>query len=308
MIPDFQTLMLPVMQILSDKSEHATQKLISSLADKYKMTKEEREELLPSGRQRIINNRVAWARIYLQKARLIESPKRSVYRITEDGLKILEGSPQRIDIRFLKTIPAFNDWQKTFAYQGKKDNNDTLNSIEEIDIAKTPEELIDYTFAKLKAELSTELLDKIISKSAEFFEQLVIDLLVKMGYGGYRKSAGRTTRLTGDGGIDGTIQEDKLGLDFIYLQAKKWKDKAVGRPDLQAFVGALEGNKASKGVFITTSRFVANAEDYLRTISKKVILIDGKQLTDLLIENNVGLSTKAVYEVKQVDNDYFDEE
>ncbi len=307
MIPDFQTLMLPLMQILSDKKEHYTPNLLQIICEKFKMTDDEREELLPSGKQKIINNRVTWARIYLQKAKLMESPRRSVFKITEDGLKVLSTNPKRIDIKLLKTIPAFQEWQVTFAYQSKKGSTGTPQATEEVDTEKTPEELLDYSYAKLRDELATELIAKIKSCSPGFFERLVIDLLLKMGYGGSLKDAGKATRLTNDEGIDGTIKEDKLGLDFIYIQAKRWDTQAVGRPDIQSFVGALDGQRATKGIFITTSRFAESAKDYVKTITKKVILIDGKELAELMIEYNVGLATNINYEVKKIDNDYFEE-
>jgi restriction system protein len=307
MIPDFQTLMLPLLEFLSDKNEHDTQVLLKLISDKYELTPDEREELLPSGRQKIINNRIAWARIYLHKAGLIESPKRSIFKITEVGLKVLASKPQRIDIKFLKTIPAFKDWQASFAYQSKKGENDTSQSTDEVESVKTPEELLDYSFTKLKDELAIELLDKIKSCSPSFFEKLVVDLLLKMGYGGSLKDAGQATRATNDEGIDGIIKEDKLGLDVIYIQAKRWTTQTVGRPEIQSFVGALDGQRANKGIFITTSRFAPGAREYVKTITKKVILIDGKELADLMIEYNVGLSTKINYEVKKIDNDYFEE-
>lgn len=306
MIPDFQTIMLPLLEILGDNKEHDTKNLIKRICDKYELTEEEREELLPSGNQKILSNRVAWARIYLQKAKLMESPRRSVFKITEDGLKVLASTPKRIDIKFLKAIPAFKEWQITFAYQSKKGVNEPSQTTEE-DTVKTPEEMLDYSFAKLKDELATELIDKIKSCSPGFFERLVIDLLLKMGYGGSLKDAGKATRLTNDEGIDGTIKEDKLGLDFIYIQAKRWDTQAVGRPDIQSFVGALDGQRATKGIFITTSRFAESAKEYVKTITKKVILIDGKELAELMIEYNVGLATKINYEVKKIDNDYFEE-
>lgn len=307
MIPDFQTLMLPVLEILGDGKEHDSQNLLDAICLRYKLTDEEQQELLPSGSQRIINNRVAWAKVYMTKAKLLESPRRSIVRITEAGIKILESKPGRIDIKFLKNIPAFAEWQKSYANQSKKDSNNSSQNAEEDETEKTPEELLEYSFTKLNDQLATEIIQKIKSCSAGFFEQLVIDLLIKMGYGGSLKDAGKTTRLTNDEGIDGIIKEDKLGLELIYIQAKKWDDKPVGRPDIQSFVGALDGQKASKGIFITTSRFAENARTYVKSISKKVILIDGKELASLMIEYSVGLSSKRVYDVKKMDLDYFEE-
>lgn len=306
MIPDFQTIMLPLLKLLGDKEEHDLQNLVAKICDKHKLTDAEREELLPSGRQKIISNRVAWARIYLQKANLMESPKRATFKITEQGLKVLSNNPKRIDIKFLKSIPEFKEWQTTFAYQGKKGSNETSQSTDEIETKKTPEELLDYSFAKLKEELATELIDKIKSCTPAFFERLVIDLLIKMGYGGSRKEAGEIKGKSGDGGIDGIIKEDKLGLDTIYVQAKKWNDTVpVGQ--VRDFAGSLLSKKAKKGIFISTSNYPKGAYEFVSSIEPKIILIDGKQLAELMIEHNVGLATKINYEVKKIDMDYFDE-
>ena len=216
---------------------------------------------MPSGKQKIINNRITWARIYMQKAKLMESPRRSSFRITEQGLKILENKPSRIDIKFLKTIPEFKAWQTTFAYQSKKEISEASQSTEEIETQKTPEELLDYSFAKLKEELATELIEKIKSCSPRFFEQLVIDLLIQMGYGGSKKEAGQIIGKSGDGGIDGIIKEDKLGLDTIYVQAKKWNDN-VPISQIIDFAGSLLSKKARKGIFISTSGYPKGAYDF----------------------------------------------
>ncbi len=303
MIPDFQTIMLPLLEFLKDKKERSLQELISGVSDKFELTNAERKEFLPSGNQAIINNRVDWARTYLKKAGLLDSPKRARFVITEKGIEILNTNPETINIAFLKKLPKFKEWQDDYVSKGKKGKD-----IEEIELPneKTPQELLDYSFQKLTNELSIELLDVVKKCSPVFFENLVIDLLVKMGYGGSRKEAGKAVGKSGDGGIDGIINEDKLGLDTIYVQAKKWEN-VVPVKEIRDFAGALLGQKAKKGIFITTSYFPNGAYEYVKNIEHKIILIDGKRLTELMIENNIGLSIQMKYEVKKIDADYFEE-
>ena len=304
MIPDFQTIMLPFLEILSDGLEHELQETITKISDKFHLANDERKELLPSGNQEIINNRVGWARTYLKKAKLIESTRRAAFIITDKGKEILKSNRDRIDVKFLKTLPEFNEWYQS--YSNKSDVIPTTNQPEEIDTTKTPEELIDYSFLKLKDELSIELIEKIKSSSPIFFERLVVDLLIKMGYGGSRKEAGQVIGKSGDGGIDGIIKEDKLGLDTIYIQAKKW-DSTVPVSQVRDFAGSLLSKKAKKGIFITTSSYPKAAYEFVTSIEPKIILIDGKELADLMIEYNVGISSKINYEVKKIDLDYFEE-
>lgn len=303
MIPDFQTIMLPLLELLKDKKEHSLQELISKVSDKFELSDSERKEFLPSGNQAIINNRVGWARTYLKKAGLLASPKRATFLITEKGIEILNSKPEIINIAFLKKLPKFIEWQDDYLSKEKDDK-----TIEETELSteKTPQELLDYSFQKMTNELSIELLDIVKSCSPAFFENLVIDLVVKMGYGGSRKEAGKAIGQSGDGGIDGIINEDKLGLDTIYIQAKRWEN-VVPVKEIRDFAGALLGQKAKKGIFITTSHFPNSAYDYVKNIEHKIILIDGKRLTELMIENNVGLSVQMKYEVKKIDSDYFEE-
>jgi len=309
MIPDYQTIMLPFLELLSDGKEHELRTLIKQISDKFELTDDERKELLPSENQEIINNRVGWARTYLKKANLLTAPRRATFVITEQGQKILQSKPKKIDVKLLQSLPEFKEWQTSYQtnYQNRKEDENTAIATIELDNTKTPEELLDYSYIKLKDELASELIEKVKLCTPRFFERLVVELLVKMGYGGSYKDAGKATQLTNDEGIDGIIKEDKLGLDVIYIQAKRWTDTTVGRPEIQSFVGALDGKRANKGIFITTSRFADTAIEYVKTITKKVILIDGKELAELMIEHNVGIATKNTYEIKRIDFDYFEE-
>ncbi len=308
MIPDYQTLMLPLLEELADQQEHELQELIKSLSDKFNLTDEERNELLPSGNQEIINNRVGWARTYLKKANLLTAPRRATFKITEQGLEVLKKKPTKIDVKFLQGLDDFKKWQTSYqaTYQNKKDNETSEENITEIEQGKTPEELLDYSFQKLKDELALELIERIKNCSPGFFERLVIDLLIKMGYGGSRKEAGQIIGKSGDGGIDGIIKEDKLGLDTIYVQAKKWENTVpVGQ--VRDFAGSLLSKKAKKGIFISTSNYPKGAYEFVASIEPKIVLIDGKELAELMILHNVGMATKSIYELKKLDLDYFEE-
>jgi restriction system protein len=248
-IPDFQTIMLPLLQYASDGKEHSLREAITYLADVFNLSDEERKELLSSGQQAVFDNRVGWARTYLKKAGLFISPKRGFFQITDRGRDILIQNPSEINLKFLNQFPEFIEFKTT-----KKDNDKSEPEIIEIS-ETTPQESIEFGYQKIRKELELELLNRVKSCSPDFFERLVVDLLVKMGYGGSRRDAGRAIGKSGDGGIDGIIKEDKLGLDIVYIQAKRWDNTVVGRPEIQKFVGALHGQRARKGVFITTSRF-----------------------------------------------------
>lgn len=304
-IPDYQTCMLPFLRFLGDRKEHSLRDAEESLGKHFELTAAERAELLPSGQQGIFRNRIGWARTYLKKACLIEAPKRGVFKITERGLKILSANPVRIDGKYLEQFPEFiefRDSSKTIT-----EIKATSEAAEAVPIATaTPEEAIELAYQGLREQLAQELLAVVLSCSPTFFEQLVVDLLVKMGYGGSRRDAGERIGQSGDGGIDGIIKEDRLGLDAIYIQAKRWQG-SVGRPEIQKFVGALQGQRARKGVFITTSSYTADAIDYTSRIDTKVVLIDGKALSALMIDFDVGVSASASYVVKRVDSDYFEE-
>ena len=298
-IPDFQTLMLPVLRYASTIDEHSLKDATDYLADEFSLTKEEREELLPSGRQPVFYNRVGWARTYLKKSGLLESSRRGYLQLTERGKEVLESNPTRIDMSFLQQFPEYVE------FRGRR--RDTTEFIQkdngELDL--TPEEALEDAYQKIRSDLAQELLDQVKDCSSSFFEKLVLDLLVNMGYGGSRLDAARAVGRKGDEGIDGIIDEDRLGLDSIYIQAKKWTDTTIGRPDIQRFVGALKGKRAKKGIFITTSSFAETAREYVSNIDDKVVLIDGKRLSELMIDYGIGVSPVSTYEIKRLDSDYF---
>lgn len=305
-IPDFQSLMLPLLDLTSDGVECRFRDAVEALAAKFQLTQDERSELLPSGTAPTFDNRVGWARTYLKQAGLIESPKRGVLRITDRGRAVLNKKPARIDIKFLDQFQEFRDFRTRRAEDSAEVavNHDTVVAHPE---AETPEDQLASAYRRLRHDLELELLAQVKSSTPAFFERLVIDLLVAMGYGGSRQDAGRAIGKSGDGGIDGIIKEDKLGLDAIYLQAKRW-DGSVGRPEVQKFAGALQGHRASKGVFITTSSYTREALEYVNLINSKIILIGGQELAALMIDHNVGVSTVGMYELKRVDADYFEGE
>ncbi len=302
MIPDFQTLMRPVLQILMDKKIHKAIDIRGLIIENFKLSEEERNELLPGGSQAKIDNRVHWALSYLKKANLVQSPVRGSHEITQNGLKIFESAPERITIKFLKTIPEFKQWQDEY----KLSREEAVHNPEIGDTESTPDELLESSYSRLIESLSIDLIEKIKTCSPTFFENLVVDLLIKMGYGGSRAEAGKVIGKSGDGGIDGLIKEDKLGLDTIYIQAKKW-EAAVPVSQIRDFAGSLMGKKAKKGIFITTSSFPKSAYEFVANIESKIVLIDGNELADLMIEHNVGVAIKRTYEVKRLDIDYFEE-
>ncbi len=306
-IPDFQTIMLPLLEIVKDGKEHSHGEVSEALAAQFKLNDAEKKELLPSGRQARFDNRVAWARAYLKKAGLIENTRRGIFRITGQGLELLKSSPSRIDIKLLMRYPGIQEWHSRSSRKAddEVENHEGRNGVA-ID-GQTPEEVLEASYQELRRALADELIERIMKCPPKFFEELVVDLLVAMRYGGSRRDAGQAIGQTGDGGIDGIIKEDKLGLDAIYIQAKRWEN-TVGRPEIQKFVGALTGLRAKKGLFITTSNFSSDSEDYVSRIDAKVVLIDGETLAQLMIEYNVGVSTVNTYEVKKVDSDYFTEE
>lgn len=299
-IPNYESIMLPLLKFISDKQEHSMREAIDHLADFFKLDEQEKKQLLPSGQQSTFDNRVGWARTYLKKAGLLESPRRSFIKITDLGLDALSKNPQKIDIKFLEQFPKFIEFRNFHKDRGEEEQNEER-------LEKTPQELLEYAYQGINNELAQELLERIKQASPRFFERLVVDLLLKMGYGGSLKDAGQTIGQSGDGGIDGIIKEDKLGLDVIYIQAKRW-DNVVGAGEVRNFVGSLAGQHANKGVFITTSSFTKDALEYVKTIAHKVILINGEMLTQLMIEYNVGVSKLTSYEIKRIDSDYFEEE
>ncbi|SKC68703.1 restriction system protein [Maledivibacter halophilus] len=301
-IPDYKTLMLPLLKFANDKKEHSLRDAINYLADKFELTEDEKNKLLPSGKQAIFNNRVGWARTYLKKAGLIEYIKRGIFKITDRGLEVLSENPKKLTNAYLKKFPEFKNFKEKSS--SKKDD---VQISSDTNIEETPEERLENAYHIIRDELSQSLISQVMDCSPSFFEKLVVDLLLKMGYGGSRQDAGKAIGQTNDGGIDGIIKEDRLGLDIIYIQAKRWSN-SVGRPEIQKFVGALAGQKAKKGVFITTSGFTKGAKDYVSTIANKIILINGKQLAQFMIDFNIGVSIENTYEIKKIDTDYFVDE
>jgi restriction system protein len=299
-IPDYQSIMLPLLKYAGDGKEHSLRETIEALAGQFHLTDDERRNLLPSGRQPTFDNRVGWARTYLSKAGLLAPTRRAYYCITKRGQEVLQQNPSRIDAAFLKQFSEFVEFQS--AHKNRAEEADGQGATE----ARTPEEAIEAAYQNIRQGLASELLQTVKSSSPEFFERMVIDLLVRMGYGGTRADAGEAIGRSRDGGIDGIIKEDRLGLDAVYVQAKRWED-TVGRPEIQKFAGALQGQRARKGIFITTATFTADAQDYVSRIDSKIVLIDGNNLAQLMIDYNVGIAALALYELKRIDSDYFTE-
>ncbi|GHO65726.1 restriction endonuclease [Ktedonobacter sp. SOSP1-52] len=301
-VPDYQSLMLPLLTLAADRNEHNIREAIETLANQLKLTEQDREELLPSGKKRKFDDRVHWARTYLIKALLIENAGRAKFRLTERGWEVLKSNPNHINNKYLRRFPEF------ISFIDSKSNGEvTAEKITE-EISQTPQEILDSSYQSLRKTLAQELLENIKNSSPKFFENLVVDLLIAMGYGGSRKDAGQAIGQVGDGGIDGIIKEDKLGFDVIYIQAKKWEG-TVSRPDVQGFAGALMGRKANKGVFITTSNFSKQAIEFASGIDgRKIILIDGEQLAQLMIDHDIGVTEESKYIIKKIDLDYFSEE
>lgn len=301
-IPDFQSIMLPLLQLSGDGKVHYIHDAVNQLADEFELTDEERAKLLPSGQQPVFYNRVGWSRTYLKKAGLLEDPKRGYFQITERGKEVMADNPSRIDMKFLRQFPEYIEFRETV-------RETTEAEVQEEDLeGLTPEEALENAYQRIRRDLSEELLSYVLSSTPGFFEKLVVDLLVKMGYGGSQRDAARAVGQSGDEGIDGIIDEDRLGLDTIYVQAKKWnKPTSIGRPEIQKFVGALQGKRAKKGIFITTTTFSKEARDYASNIDTKVVLIDGTRLTDLMIDYGVGVTSRTQYVLKELDTDYFGE-
>jgi len=301
-IPKYEEIMLPLLKFASDGKEHSKQEALKAMRDVFKVTDEEFTKLLPSGRQSVFDNRAAWARSYMKQAGLVETTRRGYFKITQQGLDAVKKNLKKIDKNFLMIYSEFVDFQKRSKSQ--------KTEVEESPVEKesqTPEEIFEDSYQDLIQELAQEVLDNVLSCSPDFFEKLVVELLVKMGYGGSLKDAGQAIGKTRDEGIDGIIKEDKLGLDVIYIQAKRWQN-TVGRPEIQKFAGALQGKRAKKGIFITASNFSKDAINFANSIDSKIILLDGDQLAGLMIDYSVGVSSTANYELKKIDSDYFMEE
>jgi len=301
--------MLPVLRLAAEGCIWRVPDLAERIADEFGLTTEEREQFLPSGRQRVLHNRIHWAKFYMTKAGLLAVPTRGRFIATEAGKALLAKKPERVDVSTLMIIPAFREFYKN---QGDTATDPSAMTNEEILLkpaSTTPEEQIESAYQALQASLRAELLDRIAKNSPSFFEQLIVNLLVAMGYGGSHKNAATQLGRSGDGGVDGVINEDRLGLDRVYVQAKRYAPgNSVGRPDVQAFVGSLVGLGATKGVFVTTSAFSAQAHDFVQHLSQRVVLLDGVRLADLMIEHGIGVRTSRAIEFKRLDEDFFSEE
>jgi restriction system protein len=298
-IPDYQTLMLPLLQFLSDKKEHNIVEAVESLSKKFQLTEEEKQQLLPSGQQTIIRNRIGWARTYMKKAGLVDTVRRGYFKITDVGVKVLSTNCAKIDVKFLEQFPDFITFRELRHPEHEEAVDSKINT-------ETPDEALDVAYQRLRNNLEYEILQQLKTASPSFFEKVVVELLVKMGYGGNLNDAGQAVGHSGDGGIDGIIKEDRLGLDAIYIQAKRWEG-TVGRPEIQKFAGGLQGHRSRKGVFITTSDYSKEAIDFVERIDSKIVLIDGKALAKFMVDYNLGVSIKKSYEIKEVDSDYFEE-
>ena len=302
-VPDFQSLMLPLLRLAGDGMDHAFKDAVEAIAIEFSLTPEERNELLPSSsRTTLFYNRLAWAKTHMTMAGLLQAPRRGVFCITQRGRELLVSQLARID---MKTLQQFPEYERARRGDVQASVEPAMPAVAFNEL--TPEESIERAHLSLRKDLARELLESIMQCSPAFFELLIIKLMIKMGYGGSREEAGKAVGRSGDGGIDGIINEDRLGLDAIYLQAKRWEG-VIGRPEIMKFVGALAGQRATKGVFITTSWFTQDAKDYALSSQYKVVLIDGERLADLMIEHDLGVSVAATYQLKRIDSDFFSEE
>ncbi|AZJ36624.1 restriction endonuclease [Tenacibaculum singaporense] len=301
-IPDFQTIMLPMLQLLSDGKSKTLNEVMQALAQHFKLTSEDLKIKVPSGQMGLFRNRVGWTRSYLKKAGLIKYPERGVYQITEEGKKFLATNPSKLRMKQLEQFPKYKEWRTTF--NGTNTKQKEITNTQE----QTPEEVLAATVTELKNELATELLDKLKENSFQYFENFVIQLLQKMGYGEFREEASQHTGKTGDDGIDGIISQDRLGLENVYIQAKRFTNNSVGSPEIRNFIGSLALQGVNKGVFLTTSRFSSSAIQTAQdSKQQKIVLIDGKELTDLAIEYNLGVQVADTIQIKKIDLDYFEE-
>lgn len=301
--------MLPVLKLAAG-GETNVPDIANRLAGDLGVTKEEREQILPSGRQTVLHNRIHWAKFYMSKAGLIVSPRRGRFLASDAGRALLATNPDRIDVEHLLKIPAFKDFYRGNSSVGSGDtSNEVLAPSETVAASVTPEEQIEAAYLAVQSALRADLLQRILQNTPNFFEQVIINLLVEMGYGGTHRNAAQQLGRSGDGGVDGVINEDRLGLDRVYVQAKRYAPgNSVGRPEVQSFVGSLVGLGATKGVFVTTSSFSQQATEFAKNLSQRVILIDGQALTDLMIEHNVGVRVSRSLEFKRLDEDFFSED
>lgn len=301
-VPDYQSLMFPLLVFCNDANEHNAQEVIDALAIQFQLTATEKNELLPSGKQTRFANRVGWARTYLKKAGLIASTARGKFQITERGKQFLKTNhDQKISAKDLEQFAEYLEFKKQ-----SNSNSDPQYSAPSTS-KETPQEQLESSYQTLRLELAQDILQRLRACSPQFFERVVLDLLVALGYGGSRKDAAQAVGQSGDGGIDGIIKEDKLGLDVIYIQAKRWEG-TVGRPIVQGFTGSLEGVRARRGILMTTSKFSKEAWEYIEQIEKRIVLIDGEAMAQLMVDYNVGVTEIARYTLKKADSDYFEED
>lgn len=300
-VPDFQSFFKPLLDVAADGQEHSMREVRETIAQVMGISESDRNEKLASGAQTKFENRVAWAKSYFVQARILESTRRAHFRITDRGRRLHQERLERIDVRILNRYPEFVEFQTTERSETDVEVKDLVSA------TITPEETLQQAYQGIRSQLSSDLLNRVKANSPKFFERLVVELMVAMGYGGSIEDAGQAIGHSGDEGVDGIIKEDRLGLDVIYIQAKKWEG-TVGRPEIQRFVGALHGKRAKKGVFITTGRFSDEARSYVETIDPKVILIDYKVLAGYMIDFNLGVAPASTYEIKRIDSDFFAEE
>jgi len=306
MIPKFNEIMKPLLQFVADGNTYHIHELINLLVDHFRketnITDEELKKLLKSGRQSVFDNRVGWAKTYLLKAKLIESPKKAHVKITDRGTEVLKEDLKEISVKYLRKFPEFCEFIE------KKESKDIYDKEDDLDVNVSPEELVLRGIEQINNYLKEELLEKILSLEPEFFEKFVVELVVKLGYGGSFDEVAEVLGRSGDEGVDGVIKQDILGLDNVYLQAKRWKEGVVGRKEIQSFAGALIGKGAKKGIFITTSSFTKEAIEYASSIKDMtIVLIDKDKLLDYMIKFNVGVQVKSIMEIKKIDEDYFEE-
>jgi restriction system protein len=301
-IPDFQTIMLPMLKLLQDGRQWTLNEVMRALTAHFNLTEEHLKIQVPSKQMGLFRNRVGWTRSYLKKAGLIQYPDRGVYQITEEGKQFLANNPPKLRMKQLEQFPKYKEWRQTFNSGNTKEKQATRTE------EQTPEEVLASTVEELRNELATELLDKLKENSFQYFEKFVIQLLQRMGYGEFREDSTQHTGQAGDQGIDGIISQDRLGLENVYIQAKRFSNNSVGSPEIRNFIGSLALQGVNKGVFLTTSRFSSSAiQTALDSKQQKIVLIDGKELTELAIEFNLGVQIADTIDIKKIDLDYFEE-
>jgi restriction system protein len=301
-LPKFADFLLPTLRAFADGAEHVKSDAVDAVGRALELSEEDKLLTLNDGRTPVYASRTIWAITYLYRAGALERTRRGVYKISDRGRELLNRHKDSLTIQDLRQYPEFREFQ-----QVRRVVEDSEKDISDWNEESTPTERLEQAYRELREALAADLLDRVSRMDPQRFERLVVDLLLAMGYGGAVDDAGTVVGRSGDAGIDGTIKEDKLGLDVVYIQAKRWQQN-IGRPELQAFVGALEGARARKGVFITTSDFTKDARDYVKTIERRIVLIDGHQLAEYMIDHDVGVSTVQRYQLKRVDSDYFESE